>query len=66
MVMLLALAHEHACEAELAAALDETLDAGVLPDPIALERQFARTASAAPDVVVTLPPLESYDTLYAA
>lgn len=66
MVALLALAHEHACETELAAALDETLDAGVLPDPIALERRFARRAQAAPDVIVTLPPLESYDTLYAA
>jgi hypothetical protein len=66
MVALLALAHEHACEAELAVALDESLDAGALPDPIVLERRFARTTSAAPDVVVTLPPLESYDNLYAA
>jgi hypothetical protein len=66
MVALLSLAHEHACEAELAAALDEILDAGALPDPIALEHRFARTVTAAPEVIVTLPALDSYDTLYAA
>jgi hypothetical protein len=61
MVALLSLAHEHACEAELAAALDEILDAGALPDPVALERRFAPAITA-----VTLPALDSYDTLYAA
>jgi hypothetical protein len=66
MVALLALAHDGACEAELAAALDETLDAGGLPDPIALECRFAPVAAAAPEVVVTLPSLDSYDALYAA
>ena len=40
MVALLSLAHEHVCEAELAAALDEILDAGGLPDPVVLERRF--------------------------
>jgi len=66
MVALLALAHEHVCEAELAVVLDETLDAGALPDPIVLERQFARVAPTAPEVIVTLPSLETYDALYAA
>ena len=66
MVALLSLAHEHACEAELAAALDEILDAGALPDPIALEHRFAPVVTAVPEVAVTLPALNSYDTLYAA
>lgn len=66
MVALLSLAHEHACEAELAAALDAILDAGALPDPIELERRFAPAVTAAPEVAVTLPPLDSYDTLYAS
>ena len=66
MVALLALAHERACEAELAVALDEILDAGALPDPVALEDRFAPVAAAAPEVIVTLPSLETYDALYAA
>jgi hypothetical protein len=66
MVALLALAHDGACEAELAAALDATLDAGALPDPLVLQRRFAPVAAAAPQVVVTLPSLDSYDALYAA
>ena len=66
MVALLALAHEHTCEAELAAALDECLDAGVLPDPIALKQCFAPVIATAPEVIVTLPALETYDALYAA
>jgi hypothetical protein len=66
MVALLALAHDGACEAELAAALDEALDAGALPDPLVLQRRFAPVSAAAPQVVVTLPSLDSYDTLYAA
>ncbi len=66
MVALLSLAHEHACEAELATALDDILDASDLPDPIDLERRFAPAAITAPEVAVTLPSLDSYDTLYAA
>ena len=66
MVALLSLAHERACEAELAAALDEILEAGALPDPIVLERRFAPVTAAAPEVIVTLPPLDGYDALYAA
>ena len=66
MVALLSLAHEHACEAELATALDAILDAGDLPDLIVLQRRFAPAVIAVPEVAVTLPPLDSYDTLYAA
>ena len=65
MVALLSLAHEHTCEAELAAALADILAAGSLPDPAVLERRFARAAAAAPEVTVTLPALDAYDTLYA-
>jgi hypothetical protein len=66
MVALLSLAHEHTCEAELATALDAILDVGDLPDLIALQRCFAPAVIAVPEVVVTLPSLGSYDTLYAA
>ncbi len=40
MVGLLALAHERACEAELAVALQTALDDGVLPDLKALIERF--------------------------
>src|SRR5271165_6936711 len=40
MVGLLALAHDRACEAELAAALDAILDAGELPELAALQQRF--------------------------
>lgn len=66
MVALLLLAHERTCEAELAAALEECLDAGVLPDLPALAERFAPVIAAMPDVVVTLPALATYDALYAA
>jgi hypothetical protein len=49
---LLALAHDRACEAELAAAIDADLDAGLLPD-----------AAAIPNVTVELAPLSAYDEL---
>jgi hypothetical protein len=62
-VGLLALAHERACEAELAAILDADLDAGRLPDLDALRRQFAPDPSVIPDVTVALTPLHLYDEL---
>ncbi len=64
MVGLLALAHERACEVELAAALAESLDAGELPDLAALRARFepART-SVAPVVTIALPSLAAYDAL---
>jgi hypothetical protein len=63
MVELLALAHERACEAELALALQADLDRGVLPDLAALIQRFGPKEVAAPDVVVTLPALALYDQI---
>jgi hypothetical protein len=63
MVGLLALAHEQACEAELAAALDAELDAGRLPDLDTLRRRFAPDPSAIPEITVAPTPLRLYDEL---
>jgi hypothetical protein len=63
MVGLLALAHERACEAELAQAIDAALDAGKLPDLDALRHRFAPAVAAIPTVVVELVPLHLYDEL---
>ena len=63
MVGFLALAHERACETELALALQEDLDRGVLPDLAALIERFRPNDAAAPDVVVTLPALAVYDQI---
>jgi hypothetical protein len=63
MVGFLALAHERACETELALALQEDLDRGVLPDLAALIERFRPNDAAVPDVVVTLPALAVYDQI---
>lgn len=63
MVELLALAHERACEAELADILAADLDAGRLPDLVASRRRFAPDPATLPTVVVTLAPLSTYDVL---
>ncbi|MET3761230.1 hypothetical protein ABIB28_001772 [Sphingomonas sp. UYEF23] len=63
MVELLALAHERACEAELADVLMTDLDAGRLPVMAALRRRFAPDPATLPTVVVTLAPLSTYDIL---
>jgi hypothetical protein len=63
MVALLALAHERACEAELAVSLDAELAAGRVPDLAALRRRFAPDPAAIPAVTVTLAPLHLYDEL---
>jgi hypothetical protein len=63
MVGLLALAHDRACEAELSVALDDELDAGRLPDLDTLDRLFAPTPAAIPDVIVEVAPLHLYDEL---
>ena len=65
MVGLLALAHERACEAELAVALQAALDDGVLPDLKALTERFRPKDGAAPIVVVRLPSLAVYDQIVA-
>ena len=63
MVGLLALAHDRACEAELADAIDAALDAGGLPDLDALHERFKPECVAIPDVAVALAPLSTYDEL---
>src|SRR5580698_2668770 len=63
MVGLLAMAHERACEAELAEAIDTELDAGRLPDLDGLARRFAPDPADVPDVTVELVPLHLYDEL---
>jgi hypothetical protein len=63
MVGLLALAHDRACEAELAAVIEADLDAGRLPDLDALGRRFPPDAAAIPDITVELVPLHLYDEL---
>jgi hypothetical protein len=65
MVGILALAHERACEAELAVALQADLDAGVLPDLAALIERFRPKDAEWPVVVITLPALALYDQIGA-
>jgi hypothetical protein len=63
MVGLLALAHERACEAELAELIDAELAAGRLPDLAVLRQRFTPDAAAIPQVTVQLAPLHLYDEL---
>jgi transposase InsO family protein len=63
MVELLALAHERACEAELADILAADIDAGCTPDMAMLRRRFAPDPATLPEVVVTLAPLSLYNVL---
>ena len=62
---LLALAHERACEAELAGLIEAELQAGRLPDMAILRAHFAPDAAALPDVTVVHPPLTAYEDLGA-
>ena len=64
-VELLALAHERACEAELALAIEADLDADRAPDLGALRARFVPEAGAIPEVTVELVPLDAYDELAA-
>ncbi len=67
MVDLLFIAHEQACETELAHLLSADLDAGRVPDPKALALRLAPKATALPtDVAVTHPSLDSFDALLGA
>jgi hypothetical protein len=63
MVGLLALAHERACEAELAQLIDADLATGRLPDLAALRQRFAPDIASIPPVTVHLAPLHLYDEL---
>jgi hypothetical protein len=74
MVALLSLAHERCCEAELAGVLDQQMQheprGDTAPrfsvDLAALQARFAPTLGIMPSVVVNLPPIASYDTLFVA
>lgn len=63
MAGLLALAHDRACEAELAEAIDAELDAERLPDLDTLGRLFVPNPAAIPDITVEVAPLHLYDEL---
>ena len=65
-VELLAMAHEHACEAGLADTLSASLDAGQLPDLVALHGRFRPVQPEIPAVTVNLVPLTLYDELAAS
>ena len=62
-VELLALAHDRACEAELAQAIDAELDDGRLPDLAALSERFGPSPASVPVVAVELVALSTYDEL---
>lgn len=64
-VDLLRLAHERACEGQLAAQLLEDLAARREPDLVGLTARFAPDPSALPSVSVKLAPLSVYDALAA-
>jgi hypothetical protein len=63
MVGLFALAHDRACEAELAQVIETELEAGRLPDLERLGRRFAPDPAVIPDITVELVPLHLYDEL---
>ena len=62
----LAIAHERGCEADLAALIDASLDAGSLPDLAGIRARFQPDPEALPQVTVTMTPLSDYDVLTAA
>jgi hypothetical protein len=62
----LAIAHERGCEADLAALIEASLDAGTIPDLQDLRARFAPDPEALPHVTVTMTPLSAYDALTAA
>jgi transposase InsO family protein len=64
-VELLALAHDRACEAELAEALDADIDAGRLPDLPFLRAYFGPDPGSVPLIDVEVVPLSAYDELAA-
>ena len=63
MVGLLALAHEHSCERELAGELAQLLEARALPNLDALAARFMAKPAPPPGVVVQLPTATSYNQL---
>jgi hypothetical protein len=66
MVELLTLAHERACEVELAEAIEAQLDVGQLPDLEAMRERFRHPEpTLIPNIVIELVPLDLYDQLGA-
>jgi len=63
LVELLSLAHDRACEAELAGILSELLEVDRLPDIAGLRARFAPDPARLPEVCVELAPLSLYETL---
>ena len=63
LVGLLALAHERACEGELAQALEGEMQADRLPDLKALQARFGPKTATAPHVVIELGTLAAYDEI---
>ena len=59
----LSLAHERACEAELAVVLGQYLAANEVPDIAELRARFAPDPARLPHVLITLPPLIDYESL---
>lgn len=64
-VGLLSLAHERACEAELAEMIGADLDAGRMPDLAGLRARFQPAEASIPSVTVKLAPLDLYNELAA-
>src|SRR3984893_16908631 len=64
-VELLALAHERACEAELAHIIDAELKEGRVPDLATLRERFAPNPASVPVITVAFVPLSTYDALAA-
>lgn len=62
MVEVLAIAHERACEAELAEVIAAALAAGTIPELAQLRQRFVPTLGF-PEVTVTLGQLSAYDEL---
>lgn len=62
-VEILAIAHERACEGELAEVLTADLAAGRLPDLVDLRRRFAPDPAALPEVSVVQTSLSAYENL---
>ena len=63
MVELLSIAHERACEAQLAALLSDDLAADRLPDLTRLRERFVPDLASLPEVSVHLTPLSVYEAL---
>jgi transposase InsO family protein len=66
MVELLSIAHDRACEAQLAAMLTDDLAADRLPDLNVLRKRFTPDLASLPEVTVRLTALSTYEALNEA